>query len=65
MKLTAPKKTTFWISVGIAALGLIGEVLKVIALLPRGILDYLPMALIWIAYIVLILGVMAEGKPSA
>ena len=55
MKTTAPKEITFWIAVALGVLALLSEV---------GTLTIIPIAALWllfIAFVVLVLGVMVKN----
>jgi hypothetical protein len=55
MKLTPPKKSTFWISVVLAALGLVG------ALVTIPVLSSLAFWLVLVGYLVLAAGLLLKG----
>ncbi len=62
MRLTPPKKITFWISVVLAALGAIGALLHYFHVLDQFTwLAPVAFVLIFIAYLLLFLGLLLKG----
>ena len=57
MKLTPPKNLTFWVSVLLAVLGLVGAVSNVPVLSVNGY----PFWLAFLGYVVLVLGLLLKG----
>lgn len=55
MKLTPPKKITFWIAVVLAALGLLGAVATIPVLSP------LAFWLLFVGFVLLVLGLLVKG----
>jgi hypothetical protein len=55
MKLTPPKKITFWIAVVLAALGLIGKLVTVPVISP---IDFW---LVLVGFVLLVLGLLVKG----
>ena len=61
MRLTPPKKITFWISVIVAALGAIGAILHYFDVLSFTWLGPVAFVLIFIAYVLPFLGLLVKG----
>ena len=55
MKLTPPKKITFWISVVLAALGLLGVLVSI------PVISGLAFWFVLVGYVVLLLGLLVKG----
>ena len=60
MRLNPPKKITFWVAVGVAALGVVVEIVHLLAR-SVGYLSAVSFVLVLAAFVLLVLGLILKG----